>query len=68
MHVSSLFQVLGVSKEPGGVSYELHEVHHQFALPPLSLHRGIRSAGNAAVRGTVRRLLLFPLFFLFANK
>ncbi|KAA0705626.1 Voltage-dependent P/Q-type calcium channel subunit alpha-1A [Triplophysa tibetana] len=42
-------QVLGVSEEPGGVFVKLHEVHHQFTLPPLSLHRSLCSIGHAAV-------------------
>lgn len=46
-------QVLGSSSKPGGVSAELHEVHHQSALPPLPLHRGVCLAGDAAVRRTV---------------
>lgn len=41
-------QILGVSQEPGRVPYELHEVHHQPAVSPLSVHRGVCSAGDAA--------------------
>ena len=46
-------QVLELPAEPGGVPAQLHEVHHQPALPTLPLHRGLRSAGHAALRGTV---------------
>lgn len=49
----SLSQILGISKEPGGVFVELHEVHHQFTLPPFPLHRGFCIAGHAAVWRTV---------------
>lgn len=44
-----LVQVLGVSEEPGRISDELHEVHHQSAFPPLPFHRGFRFAWHAAV-------------------
>ena len=46
-------QVLGSSSKPGGVSAELHEVHRQFAVPPLPLHCGLRLVGDAAVWRTV---------------
>lgn len=46
-------QVLELLEEPGGVPAELHEVHHQPVVPPLPLHRGLCSAGDAAVRGPV---------------
>lgn len=42
-------QVLGLAAEFGGVLDELHEVDHQFALPPLPLHRGLCSPRDAAV-------------------
>lgn len=46
-------QILGSSSKPGGFPPELHEVYHQFALPPLPLHRGLCVAGDAAVWRTV---------------
>lgn len=46
-------QVLELPAEPGGVPAQLHEVHHQPALPSLPLHRGLRSAGHAALWGAV---------------
>ena len=42
-------KVLGISEEPGGVSDELHEVHHLSHLPPLPLHCGVCTAGHAAL-------------------
>lgn len=46
-------QILGSSSKPGGFSAKLHEVHRQFALPPLPLHRGLCLVGDAAVWRTV---------------
>lgn len=53
----SLCQILGLSQEPGCVPHELHEVHHQPAVPSLSLHRGVCSAGDAAVWREVSDIL-----------
>ena len=47
------FQILGLSPEPGGVADELHEVHHQPAVPALPLRGSVRSAGHAALRRQV---------------
>lgn len=67
-------QVLGSSSKPGGFSAELHEVHHQFALPPLPLHCGVCLVGDAAVWRTVSintnlesgsRLLINYMFLYF---
>ena len=60
----ALLKVLEFFAESGGVSAELHEVHHQSALPPLPLHRGVCSPGHAALWGTVSkpsRTLLYIL-------
>lgn len=46
--VISFCQILGLSQEPGCVPHELHEVHYQPAFSSLSLHCGVRSAGDAA--------------------
>ncbi len=47
-------QVLDILTELGGFPHELHEVHHQFALPPLPVYRSLRFAWNAAVWWKVR--------------
>lgn len=59
--VTSLRQILGLSQEPGCVPHELHEIHHQPAVPSLSLHRGVCPAGDAALRRKVRKT--YRLFF-----
>lgn len=46
-------KVLGSSSKPCSFSAKLHEVHHQSALPPLSLHCGLCLVGDAAVWRTV---------------
>lgn len=46
-------QVLGLPAESGGLLDEFHEVYHQFALPPLPLHRRLCSPRDAAVRRQV---------------
>lgn len=46
-------QVLELLAEPGCVSAQLHEVHHKPSISALLVHRGLCSAGDAAVRGTV---------------
>jgi len=43
------YQVLDFLAELGGVPHELHEVNHQFALPPLSVYRSLCFAWHAAV-------------------
>lgn len=53
--VISLCQILGLSQEPGCVPHELHEVHYQPAFSSLSLHCGVRSAGDAAFWGKVSK-------------
>lgn len=50
-------QVLELLEKPGGLSAQLHEVHHQPAVPPISLHRGLCSLGHAALWGPVSVLL-----------
>lgn len=45
----SVFQVLGIPEEFGGLTDELHEVYYQPALPPLPIHCSLCLAGNAAV-------------------
>lgn len=53
-HLPSVYsQVLGLLEEPGSVSVELHEVHHQLALSPLPFHCGLCSAWHAALWRTV---------------
>lgn len=49
-------QILELAEEPRGLPPEFHEVHHQLALPPLPLHRGLCSAGHAALWRTVSNL------------
>lgn len=44
----SSHQVLGLSQEPGCVPHELHEVHHQSAVPSFPLYCGVCSTGDAA--------------------
>lgn len=51
-------QILELFEESCGFSVELDEVHHQLALPPLPLHRGIRPVGYAAVRRPVSDFVL----------
>lgn len=46
-------KVLGISEKPGGVSDELNEVHHLPHLPPLPLHRRLRTPWNATLRRQV---------------
>jgi len=46
-------QVLEFPEESGGLLAELHEVHHQFALPAVPVHCGICFAGDAALWRTV---------------
>lgn len=46
--VISFCQILGLSQEPGCVSHELYEVHHQPAFSSLSLHCRVCLAGDAA--------------------
>lgn len=46
-------QVLEFPEESGGLLAELHEVHHQFALPAVPVHRGVCFAGDAALWRTV---------------
>lgn len=55
-------QILELVEEPRRFPPELHEVHHQFALPPVPLHRGLCLTGHAALRRTVseRTDCLFP--------
>lgn len=48
-----LLQVLELFEKSGGVSAQLHEVYHQSPVPPVSLHCGVCSAGDAALRWTV---------------
>lgn len=47
-------QVLEPPAQPGGVAAQLHEVHRQPPVPALPVHRGLRPAGHAVVRGAVR--------------
>lgn len=47
-------QVLGIPPESGCLLDELHEIYHQLALPPLPLHRCLRSPRNAALWRQVR--------------
>lgn len=47
------WQVLGISQEPGGLSSQLHEIHHQPAVPPFPVHRRLCTFGNAAFRWPV---------------
>lgn len=42
-------KVLGISKKPGCLPDELHEVHHLPHLPPLPLHRRFCSPWHAAL-------------------
>lgn len=65
-------QVLGSSSEPGGFPPKLHEVHRQFAVPALSLHRCLCVVGDAVVWRTVSittrsflHLLLFKCTMVF---
>lgn len=48
------WQVLGVSQEPGRLSSQLHEIHHQPVVPPFPVHRRLRTFGNAALWRPVR--------------
>ena len=52
-------QILELIEEPCGLSSQFHEVHHQLALPPLPIHRGLRSAGHAAFWRTVSNLSIY---------
>lgn len=47
--IGSVFQVLGIPEEFGGLTDELHEVYYQPALPSLPIHCSLCLAGNAAV-------------------
>lgn len=52
-------QVLVILKELGGFPHELHEVNHQFALPPLPVYRSLRFTWHAAVWWKVRTLIWY---------
>lgn len=56
-----LWQVLELVTQSGGVSAQLNEVHHQPPVPAVSLHCSVCSAGNAALRRTVRTRLRVTL-------
>lgn len=59
-------QILELIEEPRGFPAQFHEVHYQLALPSLPLHRGLRSAGHAALRRTVSPVfLLMWLLYLY---
>lgn len=49
----TLLQVLELSEKSGGLSAQLDEVYHQSSVPSVSLHCGVCSAGDAALRRTV---------------
>eukprot|EP00069_Balaena_mysticetus_P005505 bmy_04847T0 len=44
-----IFKVLGISQEPGRLSSQLHEIHHQPVVPPFPVHRRLCPSGNATL-------------------
>lgn len=69
IYYGMLCQVLELIEESGSVSAQLNEVHHQSPVPAVPIYRGVCSAGDAALWGTVSTrvtsLYLFNVLFIF---